>query len=185
MLIVYLCCAVVFLAVGLLALKHKAYRTNLPLFLVLWLLFLGFAVGSLSLLWHKTDTYALLFGALAIGMAICVVAVMNIRAAFVCDVPLEGVYQGFVEYPGIKGQNALAPVFEYDYEGKHYRVQSAQSYPEKHLLFDMTPEDRYPIYIEAAHPENVILHKRVPAANIALLIAGVALIVVGILSVVV
>ena len=99
MLIVYLCCAVVFLAVGLLALKHKAYRTNLPLFLVLWLLFLGFAVGSLSLLWHKTDTYALLFGALAIGMAICVVAVMNIRAAFVCDVPLEGVYQGFVEYP--------------------------------------------------------------------------------------
>ena len=59
MLIVYLCCAVVFLAVGLLALKHKAYRTNLPLFLVLWLLFLGFGVGSLSLLWHKTDTYAL------------------------------------------------------------------------------------------------------------------------------
>ena len=64
-------------------------------------------------------------------------------------------------------------------------MQSAQSYPEKHLLFDMTPGDRYPIYIEAAHPENVILHKRVPAANIALLIAGVALIVVGILTAVV
>lgn len=185
MLVVYVCCAAVLLGVGLLAVKHKAYRTNLPLFIVLWVLFLGFAVGSLSLLWQKTDTYALLFGALAIGMAICVVAVMNIRAALVCDVPLEGVYQGFVEYPGIKGQNALAPVFEYDYEGKHYRVQSAQSYPEKQLLFEMTPGDVYPIYIEAAHPENVILHKRVPAANIALLVAGVALIVVGILSVVV
>lgn len=185
MLMVYLCCAVVFLGVGLVAVKHKVYRTNLSLFMVLWVLFFGFAGGSISLLWQKTDTYALLFGALAIGMAICVVAVMNIRAAFVCDVALEGVYRGFVEYPGIKGKNALSPVFEYDYNGKHYRVQSAQSYPEKSLLFDMTPGDVYLIFIEAAHPENVILHKRVPAANIALLVAGVALIVVGLLSVVV
>lgn len=184
MLGIYLCCTLVFLGVTMLALKNKTYQTNLPLFVVCGVLFVGFAAGSVALLRCKTDTYALVFGALAIGVAICIVALQNIRAAFVCDVALEGVYRGFVEYPGSKGQNALAPVFEYDYQGKHYRVQSAQTYPEKQLIYEMTPGERYPIYIESTHPENIVITKRVPWGNVAMLVAGVAFIVVGLLTII-
>ncbi len=182
MLAVYLICTAVFAAAFLVALKQKLYRSNGPMFAVVCVVFAGFFVGSVLLLSGQSEHYALFIGALACGLAVCTVAALNIRAAFVCEVPIEGIYRGFVEYPAVKGPNALAPVFEYDYEGEHYRVQSPQSYPEKRLLYEMTPGDTYPIYIEAAHPSHVVLDKRVPWGNVALLVAGVACMVVGVLT---
>lgn len=182
MLLVYVLTTAVFLWTVAMAVKSRMYRSNLPLFVALCVLVVGMGAGCVLLVVCETDRYALLSSGLAIGFLLCTVAVLNIRSAFVCDVALEGIYRGFVEYPGLKGQNAFAPVFEYEYEGKQYRVQSAQSYPEKLLVYEMTPGDRYPIYIEAARPENMVLTKRLPLSNVALLVAGVACMVVGVLT---
>lgn len=162
------------------ALVTKMYRTNVANFIVVAMLFVGYGAVSWAYVVLDSERYALLFGCVAMGLAICMVSVKMMRDTAMCTIPRKGIYHGFVAYPGSKGQKCYAPVFEYEYMGKRYREQCAQSYPEKLLIYDMTPGERYTVYIDGAKPENVVMEKTMTARTVMVFFVGVAFVVMGI-----
>ena len=81
----------------------------------------------------------------------------NIR----CNTEVDGVYIKSNSYSGGRGTRLYAPVFSYEYEGKHYEQQTSQSFSAGELDKRFHIMWSYPILIDPRAPEIFIIEKRV------------------------
>ena len=61
-------------------------------------------------------------------------------------------YCGYNTYYGGNGISTQSPIFEYTYNGTHYREQTAQTVSYKRLNRNMMQGNVYNIYVDPKHP---------------------------------
>lgn len=90
-----------------------------------------------------------------------------------CNEMVYGIYRGYKEYYGGKGQYSYAPIFEYSFDGQSYKRQMHVSYGSlKKLAKRYQPGERYQIYINANNPESCINSRRMSWKYVLILLLG-------------
>lgn len=84
----------------------------------------------------------------------------DIYNIFSCKQQISAEYQGFNRYSGSRGAASYAPVFEYEWQGKRYTEQSAQSEKLELLEAEMEVGQTYPIYINPQNPSIFLLARK-------------------------
>lgn len=161
-----------FAGVTVLAVKQKGHEANPHAFAMLVIFAVGLTLAGISMVLIGSDRLTAFLVGGTLGTVICLVGWVNIRAALVCDTPVEAVYCGFASYSGGNGIESHAPIFDYRVNGMAYHRQSTQTFSRRLLEKKMTPGETVRVYVEAARPENVILKRRIGAKNIFFMIFG-------------
>lgn len=161
-----------FIGVTVFAVKQKVHEDNPYVFAMLVIFAVGLTLTGVSMAFIGSDRLSGFLLGGTMGSVICLLGWVNIRAALVCDTPVEAVYCGFASYSGGKGVESHAPIFDYRFNGASYHQQSTQTLSRRLLEKKMTPGETVTVYVEAAHPTNVILKRRIGVKNILFMIFG-------------
>ncbi len=161
-----------FIGVTVLTVKRRAYEDNPYVFAMLVVFAVGLTLSGVSMAFIGSDRLSGFLLGGTMGTVICLFGGINIRAALVCDTPVEAVYCGFASYSGGKGVESHAPIFDYRVNDVAYHRQSTQTFSRRLLEKKMTPGETVTVYVEAARPENVILKRRIGVKNILFVLFG-------------
>ncbi len=77
-----------------------------------------------------------------------------------CNTIVSALYLQCNRYSGAKGISVYAPVCSYDYEGKHYEVQTPQSFSASYICKKFVGGMPIDIRINPKHPETFIIKKK-------------------------
>lgn len=161
-----------FIGVTVLAVKRRAYEDNPYVFAMLVVFAVGLTLSGVSMAFIGSDRLSGFLLGGTMGTVICLLGGINIRAALVCDTPVEALYCGFASYSGGKGVESHAPIFDYRVNDVAYHRQSTQTFSRRLLEKKMIPGETVTVYVEAARPENVILKRRIGVKNILFVLFG-------------
>ena len=122
-----------FIGVTVLAVKRRAYEDNPYVFAMLVVFAVGLTLSGVSMAFIGSDRLSGFLLGGTMGTVICLLGEINIRAALVCDTPVEAVYCGFASYSGGKGVESHAPIFDYRVNDVAYHRQSTQTFSRRLL----------------------------------------------------
>ena len=160
----------------------KTYRRHKAVFLLLIaLLFCSVLLQFFCyLLFYHT---ALIFPFLSVlsavffilfGLLIGFPGFYHICSLIRCKTVVPAKYLGYRSGFGGKGSCLSFPVFEYNYNGQHYCVQSKHSEPYR-LLRNKREGELYTVYLDKNHPKNFLLQRRISCTDIISLLLGILL----------
>lgn len=118
---------------------------------------------------------------LIIGLVFTYLGISEVLTIVRCNEKVTGRYRGFDAYKGAKGCNIYAPIFEYEYDGRKYRLMSVQAFSRKGLRRFAEGEE-YELLIDADTPENVIVDRKIGMLPICMLVFGAIFLIMALIS---
>lgn len=112
-------------------------------------------------------------GSIILGLIFILVGYNDFYSLLRCKEKIDGVYCGYNTYYGGNGISTQSPVFEYTYNGIHYREQTAQNVSYKQLNKNMTEGSVYCLYIDPKHPAVFIFSRKINVSTVIGILFGI------------
>lgn len=149
---------------------EKEYESDRKSGVMLGVFFLTF--GVIGILGFLTQSDFLTYTAFLIPIAIlCIGAAVNaVRQVLLCETSISAEYMGYIEYSGGKGQRSYSPVFQYYFQGRTHKRQTAESFSKKRIKQNFMEGQKYEIFINSEKPEYCVSERKV---SVGFLLVGV------------
>lgn len=172
---------VLFAIASFIIIKKKRYKVMPLISLIIFISFIGFGIISIiSLVVPYGGTLVYPLGSIILGLVFILVGFNDFYSLLKCKEKIEGVYCGYNTYYGGNGISTQSPVFEYTYQGIHYREQTAQNVSYKQLNKKMTEGSVYSLYIDPKHPAVFIFSRKIHASAVIGILFGIFFLTAGI-----
>ena len=147
--------------------RHKAVFFLLIALLTLSVLLLFFC----CLVYYDTALIFLFLSVLSalffisFGLLIGFPGFYHIYSLIRCRTVVPAKYSGYRSGLGGRGNCLSFPIFEYNYNGQHYLVQSKHSEPYR-LLKSKRAGELYPIFLDKNSPQNFLLQRKISCTDV-------------------
>lgn len=165
---------VLFAIASFIIIKKKRYKVIPLISLTIFISFIGFGIISIiSLVVPYGGTLIYPLGSIILGLIFILVGYNDFYSLLRCKEKIDGVYCGYNTYYGGNGISTQSPVFEYTYNGIHYREQTAQNVSYKQLNKNMTEGSVYCLYIDPKHPIVFIFSRKINVSAVIGILFGI------------
>ena len=142
--------------------KNKRYKDVPFISFIMIFSFVGFGIISVLTIFVSFGKLLLFpLACIVFGLIFIFMLINDVYALVRCKEKINGVYCGYNTYYGGNAVSTQAPVFEYTYQGRIYKEQTAQNISYKQLIKKMREGETYPIYVDPKHPAVFIFQKKI------------------------
>lgn len=163
--------------------KNKRYKDVPFISFIMIFSFVGFGIISVLTIFVSFGKLLLFpLACIVFGLIFIFMLINDVYALVRCKEKINGVYCGYNTYYGGNAMSTQAPVFEYTYQGRIYKEQTAQNISYKQLIKKMREGETYPIYVDPKHPAVFIFQKKIKLSFIVIVFFGILFLSGGIVT---